>query len=60
MFDCLPSMSVWAFTRRALELRPLRCIARTIIGSHGGSIAAEIRPSGAVFHVRLPLTRTWR
>jgi two-component system sensor kinase FixL len=33
------------------------CIARTIIEWHGGSLSAEGRPSGAVFHVRLPLVR---
>jgi signal transduction histidine kinase len=33
------------------------CIARTIIESHGGLLSADGRPSGAVFHVRLPLVR---
>lgn len=32
------------------------CIARTIIESCGGTLSAEGRPSGAVFHVRLPRT----
>jgi signal transduction histidine kinase len=33
------------------------CIARTIVEAHGGKISAESRPSGAVFHIGLPLTR---
>jgi signal transduction histidine kinase len=32
-------------------------IARTMIESHSGSLAADGRPGGAVFHVRLPLVR---
>jgi C4-dicarboxylate-specific signal transduction histidine kinase len=35
------------------------CIARTIIGAHGGKLSAESRPSGAVFHVSLPLAKAW-
>ena len=31
------------------------CIAHTIMEAHGGKISAESRPSGAVFHVSLPL-----
>lgn len=31
------------------------CIAHAIIASHRGKISAESRPSGAVFHVSLPL-----
>jgi signal transduction histidine kinase len=31
------------------------CIARTIVEAHGGTIMAEGHPSGAVFHMRLPL-----
>jgi C4-dicarboxylate-specific signal transduction histidine kinase len=33
------------------------CIARTIVESHGGEISVESRPSGAVFHVSLPLAK---
>ena len=33
------------------------CIAHTIIEAHGGKISAESRPSGAVFHVSLPLAK---
>ena len=33
------------------------CIAHTIIEAHGGKISAETRPSGAVFHVSLPLAK---
>jgi signal transduction histidine kinase len=33
-------------------------IAHTIIEAHGGKISAESRPSGAVFHVSLPLAPT--
>jgi C4-dicarboxylate-specific signal transduction histidine kinase len=33
------------------------CIAHSIIGAHGGKISAESRPSGAVFHVSLPLAK---
>src|SRR5829696_1219651 len=33
------------------------CIAHTIIEAHSGKIAAESRPSGAVFHVSLPLAK---
>ena len=36
------------------------CIAHAIIEAHGGKISAESRPSGAVFHVSLPLAKTWR
>ena len=36
------------------------CIAHAIIEAHGGKISAETRPSGAVFHVSLPLAKTWR
>ena len=34
------------------------CIAHAIIEAHGGKISAESRPSGAVFHVSLPLAKT--
>ena len=34
------------------------CIARTIVEAHGGKISAETRPSGAVFHISLPLAKT--
>jgi signal transduction histidine kinase len=34
------------------------CIARTIIEAHGGKISAETRPSGAVLHISLPLSKT--
>jgi signal transduction histidine kinase len=34
------------------------CIARTIIEAHGGKISAETRPSGAVFHISLPMAKT--
>jgi signal transduction histidine kinase len=34
------------------------CIARTIIEAHGGKISAESRPSGAVFHISLPMAKT--
>lgn len=33
------------------------CIARTIVEAHGGKVLAESRPSGAVFHVNLPLAK---
>jgi len=33
------------------------CIARTIIDAHRGKISAESRPSGAVFHISLPLLK---
>ena len=33
------------------------CIARTIIEAHGGKLSAETRPSGAVFHINLPLAK---
>jgi signal transduction histidine kinase len=33
------------------------CIAHTIMEAHGGKISAETRPSGAVFHVSLPLAK---
>jgi signal transduction histidine kinase/ABC-type uncharacterized transport system substrate-binding protein len=33
------------------------CIAHTIIHAHSGKISAETRPSGAVFHVSLPLAK---
>ena len=33
------------------------CIAHAIIEAHGGKISAESRPSGAVFHVSLPLAK---
>ena len=36
------------------------CIAHTIIEAHGGKISAETRPSGAVFHVSLPLAKAHR
>jgi signal transduction histidine kinase len=36
------------------------CIARTIIEAHGGKISAETRPSGAVFHISLPMAKTQR
>ena len=36
------------------------CIAHAIIEAHGGKISAESRPSGAVFHISLPLAKTWR
>ena len=35
------------------------CIAHAIIEAHGGKISAESRPSGAVFHVSLPLAKAW-
>ena len=31
------------------------CISRTIIEAHGGTISAERRPNGAVFHISLPM-----
>ena len=34
------------------------CIARTIIEAHGGKISAESRPSGADFHISLPMAKT--
>jgi C4-dicarboxylate-specific signal transduction histidine kinase len=36
------------------------CIARTIIEAHGGKISAESRPSGAVFHISMPISKTRR
>jgi signal transduction histidine kinase len=36
------------------------CIARTIVEAHGGQISAESRFSGAVFHIRLPITKSHR
>jgi C4-dicarboxylate-specific signal transduction histidine kinase len=36
------------------------CIARTIVETYSGKISAESRPSGAVFHVSLPLAKTRR
>ena len=33
------------------------CIAHTIMEAHGGKISAEARPSGAVFHISLPLAK---
>ena len=33
------------------------CIAHTIMEAHGGKISAESRPSGAVFHISLPLAK---
>jgi C4-dicarboxylate-specific signal transduction histidine kinase len=33
------------------------CIAHTIMEAHSGKISAESRPSGAVFHVSLPLAK---
>jgi signal transduction histidine kinase len=36
------------------------CIARTIIQAHGGKVSAESRPSGAVFHISLPLIKALR
>ena len=35
------------------------CIAHAIIEAHGGKLSAETRSSGAVFHVSLPLAKTW-
>jgi signal transduction histidine kinase len=35
------------------------CIAQAIMEAHGGKISVESRPSGAVFHFRLPLTKAW-
>ena len=36
------------------------CIAHAITEAHGGELWAESRPSGAVFHVTLPLTEPGR
>ena len=36
------------------------CIAHAILEAHGGKISAESRPGGAVFHVSLPLAKTWQ
>ena len=36
------------------------CIAHAITEAHGGELWAESRPSGAVFHVTLPLTKPGR
>ena len=36
------------------------CIAHAIIEAHGGELWAESRPSGAVFHVTLPLAKPGR
>ena len=36
------------------------CIAHAIMEAHGGKIWAESRPSGAVFHVTLPLAKPGR
>ena len=33
------------------------CISQAIIEAHGGKISAETRPSGAVFHVSLPVAK---
>jgi signal transduction histidine kinase len=52
--------------RRAWAQQPLRvngmgmglCIAHAIMEARGGKISAESRPSGAVFHVILPLAPT--
>jgi signal transduction histidine kinase len=48
------------FTTKADGMGMGLCIARSIIDAHGGKISAESRPSGAVFHISLPLTKPWR
>jgi C4-dicarboxylate-specific signal transduction histidine kinase len=43
------------FTTKADGMGMGLCIAHTILEAHGGKISAESRPSGAVFHISLPL-----
>lgn len=43
------------FTTKKQGMSMGLCIARTIAESHGGSLWAEGRASGAVFHIHLPL-----
>jgi C4-dicarboxylate-specific signal transduction histidine kinase len=59
-FDRLGRLFEPFFTTKQDGMGMGLCIAHAIIEAHGGKISAESRPSGAVFHVSLPLAEAHR
>ena len=56
-FDRLDRLFEPFFTTKQDGMGMGLCIAHAIMEAHGGKISAESRPSGAVFHVSLPLAK---